>query len=36
MSEHFPSLPEAVLAAANQLGAWLAQDDLPQDPQAMR
>lgn len=33
MSEHFPSLPEAVLAAANQLGAWLAQDDLPQDPQ---
>lgn len=33
MSEHFPSLPEATLAAANQLGAWLAQDDLPQDPQ---
>ena len=33
MSEQFPSLPEAVLAAANQLGAWLAQDDLPQDPQ---
>ena len=32
MSEHFPSLPEAVLAAANQLGAWLAQDDLPRDP----
>ena len=27
MSEHFPSLPESVLAAANQLGAWLAQDD---------
>ena len=25
MSEQFPSLPEAVLAAANQLGAWLAQ-----------
>ena len=29
MSEHFPSLPEATLAAANLLGAWLAQDDLP-------
>jgi uncharacterized SAM-binding protein YcdF (DUF218 family) len=29
MSEQFSSLPEAVLAAANQLGAWLAQDDLP-------
>lgn len=33
MSEHFPSLPESVLAAADQLGAWLAQDDLPVDPQ---
>lgn len=33
MSEHFPTLPDATLAAANQLGAWLAQDDLPQDPQ---
>ena len=32
MSEHFPSLPEATLAAANQLGAWLAQHDLPQQP----
>ncbi len=33
MSEHFPSLPEATLDAANRLGAWLAQDDLSQDPQ---
>ncbi|HEY4467758.1 MAG TPA: YdcF family protein [Klebsiella sp.] len=33
MAEYFPALPEAALAAANQLGAWLAQDDLPQDPQ---
>ncbi|WP_308564857.1 YdcF family protein [uncultured Klebsiella sp.] len=33
MSEYFPALPEATLMAANQLGAWLAQDDLPQEAQ---
>ena len=27
MTEHFPSLPEATLAAANRLGQWLALDD---------
>ncbi len=27
MSEQFPSLPDATLAAANCLGQWLALDD---------
>ncbi|EMY7924618.1 YdcF family protein [Klebsiella aerogenes] len=33
MTEHFPALSLETLAAANQIGAWLAQDDLPQEPQ---
>ncbi|HHO9447906.1 TPA: YdcF family protein, partial [Klebsiella pneumoniae] len=28
MAEQFPPLSAATLAAANQVGAWLAQDDL--------
>ena len=28
MAEQFPRLSAATLAAANQVGAWLAQDDL--------
>ncbi len=34
MSEQFPSLPDATLAAANRLGQWLALDDLPHSADA--
>ena len=32
MAEQFPRLSAATLAAANQVGAWLAQDDLAMLP----
>ncbi|VDZ67069.1 Protein ydcF [Klebsiella aerogenes] len=33
MTEHFPALSHDTLAAANLIGDWLAQDDLPQNAQ---
>ncbi len=33
MAEYFPALSRETLAAANLIGGWLAQDDLPQDAQ---
>ena len=33
MTEHFPALSHETLAAANLIGDWLAQDDLPQNAQ---
>lgn len=33
MTEHFPALSHDTLAAANLIGDWLSQDDLPQNAQ---